>query len=291
LFSFFAFNDPNFSGGVFLAAANFNPSEDGNADIVVSADAGGGSRVTVYNATPVPLGSVPTIRQDFFAYGANFFGGVRVGTGDINDDGVDDIITGAGDGGGPHIRVFDGSLMQITPTPTDIGGPLGSFFAFDPNFAGGVFVAGGDINGDGRDDIIAGAGQGGGPRVSVFATTLPTYNDVNNQRTILVDFFAFPSDFAGGVTVGSTQGSDDDGIDDIVTGAGPGGGPAVRIFSGDTGTAVELDSFFAFDPTFSGGVFVGGGVDGPPSIFSPSSFDDILDGLFGDDDTLDSLLA
>ena len=118
-FSFFAFNDPNFVGGVYVAAANFNPGEDDNADIVVSADAGGGSRVTVYNGTPVPVGTVPTTRQDFFAYGPTFFGGVRVGTGDINGDGTPDIITAAGPGAGPHIRVFDGTLMQFTATPTE----------------------------------------------------------------------------------------------------------------------------------------------------------------------------
>ncbi len=298
LFSFFAFNDPNFSGGVYVAAANFNPGtgtgQDGVADIVVSADAGGGSRVTVYNGTPVPLGSVPSVRQDFFAYGAAFFGGVRVGTGDINGDGIPDIITGAGDGGGPHVRVFDGSLMQITPTPTDIGGPLGSFFAFDPNFAGGAFVSSGDINGDGRDDIIVGAGAGGGPRVSVFATTLPNYGDVNNQRIIILDFFAFPSNFAGGVTVGSTEGPDADSIDDIIVGAGPGGGPAVGIYHGDfsggtPGVAVQDASFFGMDPTFVGGVFVSGGVIDASSSGTLSSNAAILDDLFSNGDLLDAL--
>ena len=291
LFSFFAFGDPNFSGGVYVAAANFNPGtgtgQDNFADIVVSADTGGGSRVTVYNGTPLPLGSVPTVRQDFFAYGAAFFGGVRVGTGDINGDGIPDIITGAGDGGGPHIRVFNGAGSQITPTPTDIGGPLGSFFAFDPNFAGGAFVASGDVNGDGRDDIIVGAGAGGGPRVTVFGTSQAVYTATNNMRTTIVDFFAFPSNFAGGVTVGSTQGSDADGIDDIITGTGPGGGPAVGVWSGDTGSAVQLASFYAFAPTFPGGVLVSGGVNTQSSSSSLSS----LDSLFADEDLLGSLLS
>jgi hypothetical protein len=302
LFSFFAFNDPNFRSGIYVAAANFNPGtgtgQDNFADIVVSADAGGGSRVAVYNGTPVALGTVPTVRQDFFAYGATFFGGVRVGTGDINDDGIDDIITGAGDGGGPHIRVFDGAGMQITNNPTDIGGPLGSFFAFDPNFAGGVFVSSGDVNGDGQDDIIAGAGAGGGPRVTVFSTSEDVYSDPDNTRIVLLDFFAFPSTFAGGVTVGSTEGSDADGIDDIIAGAGPGGGPAVAVFHGDftgttpsspTGMAVQDDSFFAFNSGFGGGVFVSGGVGGSSGTMSFESDNDILDQLFGEEDLLDAL--
>lgn len=255
LFSFFAFNDPNFSGGIFVAAANFNPGtgagQDNNADIVVSADAGGGSRVTVYEGTPVPLGTGPTVRQDFFAYGPAFFGGVRVATGDFTGDGIPDIITGAGPGGTPHIRVFDGSLMQVTPMPLDIGGPLGSFYAFDTAFAGGVYVATGDIDGNGMEDIIAGAGRGGGPRVDVYANLSGT------QSTIL-SFFAYPANIAGGVTVGSIQGSDNDGLDDLITGTGQGDGPHLKIISGDTGMAVERASLFAFDPAFTGGIFVGG---------------------------------
>ncbi len=39
-------------------------------------------------------------------------------------------------------------------------GVLGNFFAFDPRFLGGVFVATGDVNGDGRDDMIVSAGAG-----------------------------------------------------------------------------------------------------------------------------------
>ena len=69
--------------------------------------------------------------------------------GDVNGDGTVDLITGAGPGGGPHVRVLSGTDLR----------ELHSFFAYAPGFAGGVSVAAGDINGDGRTDIITGAGS------------------------------------------------------------------------------------------------------------------------------------
>jgi hypothetical protein len=65
---------------------------------------------------------------------------------------------------------------------------------------------------------------------------------------------------SGGVEVAATI--NPDGTAEIITGAGPGGGPHVRIFSGATGQQLQqnaVDSFFAFARTFAGGVFVGGG--------------------------------
>jgi hypothetical protein len=71
---------------------------------------------------------------------------------------------------------------------------------------------------------------------------------------VLKVFTPFGS-FTGGTTVGVID-DNGDGRPDIVTGAGPGGGPQVTVFDGlNLGM---LDSFFAFPGTFAGGVFVGG---------------------------------
>src|SRR5438552_4479324 len=84
---------------------------------------------------------------------ALFMGGVRVAAADVNGDHVADIVTAAGPGGGPHVRVLDGATGHES---------LG-FYAYDSTFPGGVFVATGDLDGDGVAEIVTGAGEGGGP--------------------------------------------------------------------------------------------------------------------------------
>jgi glucose/arabinose dehydrogenase len=195
------------------------------------ADAGGPPQVAVYDA----LSAKEQMR--FNAYSAGFTGGVRVATADVTGDGVPDIITGAGAGGGPHVKVFDGVTMNL----------VYSFFAFGASFTGGVYVAAGDLDGDGRADIIVGAGAGGGPHVKAFSGA--TGAEIRS-------FFAYSSAFTGGVTVAAGD-VDHDGKADIVTGAGPGGGPHVRVFSGANGS--QIWSLMAFNPSFTGGVYVAAG--------------------------------
>lgn len=197
----------------------------------VGSGTGGEPRVKVYNTDG-------TQAFDFLAYTAGFTGGVRVATGDVNGDGVDDIITGAGAGGGPHVRVFDGTNLA----------ELRSFFAYAPSFTGGVYVAAGDLNGDGKSDVVTGVGVGGGPHVRAFSG--------GNPSTVLYEFFPYSSSFFGGVTVGVGDVTGDNKAD-IVTAVGPGGGPHVRMFDGPTGAplaGVLGSGFYAYETTFSGGV-------------------------------------
>ena len=198
--------------------------------IVTGPDAGAGPQVKVFDGGTLDLG------QSFFAYTSDFHGGVRVAEADVNGDKRADVITGAGAGGGPHVKVFDGAN----------GSELRSFYAYDAGFTGGVFVAAGDVNGDGKADIITGAGAGAGPQVKVFDGTTGS-----ESRS----FFAGAAGFTGGVRVAAGD-VDGDGKADIITGEGTGGG-VVRVYSGASGAV--LKTFMPYAAGFTGGVFVAAG--------------------------------
>jgi hypothetical protein len=202
-------------------------------------------RVNVYALdTPTAFHQVAS----FLAYPAGFAGGVTVAHADLNGDGVDDIVTGAGPGGGPVVKVWDGASLLKGQAVM-----LKRFFAYDPKFTGGVYVAASaqayldPATLNAVPGIITGAGAGGGPHVRIF--------DFQTLK-VLRQFFAFQPTFTGGVRVAAFVSSDI-----IVTGAGPGGGPIVREFLSD-GTLHS--QFYAFSPTFAGGVFVAAGSFGPP---------------------------
>ena len=235
--------------------ATTGPQAQSGRIVAVGAGAGGGPRITLYDAlTGAQL-------DTFFAFESTFTGGVTVATADVNGDGFDDIIVGAGNGGGPRIAVFDGSFRGRSAT--NRGPVLADFFAYESSFRGGVIVAAGDVNGDGFEDVIAGTGVGGGPRVRVFDGTQLTVGGTQNS---FQDFFAYADQDRGGVNVAAGD-INGDGMADIVTGAGNGGGPRVRTFDGKSGAAIN--DFFAYEDTFRGGVFVAvGGVtaDGLPNI-------------------------
>jgi uncharacterized repeat protein (TIGR01451 family) len=288
---FFAFA-PSFTGGVHVAVADVNG--DGVPDIIVAAGAGGSPEVKVIDGTKFGQlqanGEIASsaLLADFFAYAPSFTGGVNVAAGDVNGDGILDIIVGTGAiivgtgaGGGPEVKVIDGTkLGQIQPNGEIASSALlADFFAYAPSFTGGVNVAAGDVNGDGVPDIIVGAGAGGEPEVKVIDGTKLGQIQPNGEiasSALLADFFAYAPSFTGGVNVaaGDVNG---DGVPDIIVGAGAGGEPEVKAIdgtklsqiqpNGEIASSALLADFFAFAVNFSGGVFVAASAS-PPSILA-----------------------
>jgi autotransporter-associated beta strand protein len=282
--SFFAYPG-EFRGGVHVATGDLNG--DNVPDVVTAPGVGGGPVIRVWD------GITGAMIREFNAYDPAFRGGAFVAIADIDADGRFDIITGAGQGGGPHVKVFDGQT----------GAELASFFAYDAAFLGGVSVAG--VNADLTQvipfpgKIVTGAGPGGGPHVKVFNADASQFSSffayelafrggvnvavlpnvlgdfgivtapgqgrapevlvfVSHGLGAIDSFMAYDPNFRGGVNVG-VQAVGPNGEFAILTGAGPGGGPHVKAVLPNIAGGPEetILSFYAFDPAFMGGVFVG----------------------------------
>lgn len=196
----------------------------------------------------------------FLAFHPAFRAGVRVAVGDVNGDGVSDIIVAAGPGAGPHVKIVDGTkLAGLSPSRTVPNSALlGSFFAYQKGFTGGVFVAAGDVDGDGRDDIITGQGAGSRGRVKVI--------DADRRQLRLSDgrisfsalhgtFLPYRPSFKGGVVVAAGDVNGDDRAD-VITGPASGAAPVTIVNMADGSL---LAGFFVHAPHAPIGVTLAAG--------------------------------
>src|SRR5206468_11763382 len=163
---------PGFNGNLSLSVSDTN--RNGVPDVIVGAGAGGPSAVKVFD------GSDNRVLASFYAFDPAYLGGVTVTSEDVNGDGFADLIVAAGAGTRAHIKVIDGFKLFSPVGPLGGAGVvqangqiadsalLASFFAFSPGFLGGVSLASGDVNFDGKNDIIVGAGAGASAHVKVI---------------------------------------------------------------------------------------------------------------------------
>ena len=167
--------------------------------------------------------------------------GSGFGAGDINRDGIPDLVMGAPGGDGPggsrsnggeaYVIFGSGSLPQridLGATSADV-----TVFGADPQDQLGASVATGDINGDGVEDLVVGAPGASGPSnrrgssgeayVIYGADALPSVVDVRSEQPDIVIYGAEALENLGSGV--STADLDGDGLTDLILGAKGGRGP------------------------------------------------------------------
>ncbi len=232
--------------------------------------------------------------------------------GDINGDGIDDVIIGAdfadpnGANSGASYVVFGSpagfpanvNLSSLTGTN---GFTLSGVAALD--HAGASVSGAGDINGDGIGDLIVGAryadpnGANSGASYVVFGSRAAFAADLDLSSLTGTNGFKLSGAAGGdnfGVSVSGAGDINDDGIDDLIVGAfyadanGANSGASYVVFGSRAAFAADLD---LSSLTGTNGFKLSGAAGGDLSGFSVSAagdingdgIDDLIVGAFGAD--------
>ncbi|MFH1457437.1 MAG: L,D-transpeptidase family protein [Patescibacteria group bacterium] len=113
----------------------------------------------------------------------NLIGGYSLSVIDLGGDGTDEILIGSDTWSKPEVKILRNN-----------GSIINSFLAYGENFTGGVNVAGCDLDGDGRGEILTGTNSGGGAHIRIF--------DGYGTPKINPGFFAEAEDLKTGVQIG-----------------------------------------------------------------------------------------
>ena len=197
-------------------------------------------------------------------------GGLSISLADTNNSGRSEIIVAPKSKGSPQIKMFDyygnqvgtffaGELwgyeqFEVRAGSNDIlivakGSNRGAFYNFDGAFKSRILfsdeieISSAVAYHESSQSIVISGGAGSAPLISLYSKSGTT-----KER-----YFAYGQNFLGGFSIGISD-SNGDGVKDIITGAGPSGGPHVRAFES---TGALVGQFFAQSQVYADGVQIG----------------------------------
>lgn len=225
--------------GTYVAAGDLDG--DGKVEILTSSDRGQ-PLVTVWDWTQTEVVQRKQISADFRA---DYLGGARIASGDLNGDGIDEIVIGAGSGMNAAVKAYDlaGNLVTNLLVSAEFG-------------RGGVYVSSGDFDGDGFDDIFVSSGRRGGSQIQVFEGT-------DSLDAILHGSFEISSGFEGQdrispISITSKDSDGDEEVELYVAQLSDGASDLLKRFN----FSESADQFFEelsqdLEEDFGSGVFLG----------------------------------
>lgn len=180
----------NYKGELKIAVGDLNG--DNKMEVIVSPSDGYPAPVKIYTRHGRQM------KPDWYPFGSRYSGGINIAIGNVNGGDWSEILVGVGNGLLPKVRVYDFTGFDFNLTR--------EFPAFASAFRGGVNLAAGDVDGNGIDEIIVGAGPGKEPAVKVFSGA---------GQQIYREFNVYSAFNLPGIEVASAD-VDFDGKDDII---------------------------------------------------------------------------
>ncbi len=151
-------------------------------------------------------------------------GALSVAMGDIDADGVLDLVVGAGANHMPTVVVYSGKATDTKPA---FSLELARFSAFDDSARSGVSVTAAQIDGSTADNVIVGSGPGMPSEVKVFSSDL---GPSGTAPPLFTTFAPYAGDTSG-VTLASGFVDFATGRYSIITAPGAGTPTQVKVFS------------------------------------------------------------
>jgi len=255
------------SGGA-LAVGDVN--NDGFNDVIIgasTADPAGGSSAgetyVVFGSASLPstINLATSANVTIFGNDSSDFSGTSVASGDVNNDGFDDVIIGApfadpaaGSAAGETYVIFGSSSMPSTIDLNSVNANV-TIFGDDAGDRSGTSVAAGDVNNDGIEDVIIGAeladgsgdavGNAGDVYVIFGRASFPSSIDLNGTNANVTIFGDDANDESG--TSVAVSDVNNDSFGDVIIGARAGDGSAgfdngeVYIIFGSSSLPLSID--------------------------------------------------
>lgn len=228
----------SYNNGISIAAGDVN--NDGKDEIIVAPLTKGTPKIRVYRYS----GGDFRLIKEKSAFGSSVPGGLNISSGDVNGDGIDEIIVSPYQDKTKNDRVVKvyayrgGKLVQIAAKRL-----YGNHSSYQ-----GIMTITADMNGDGKDEIVA------TPSLN-YGDDLEVYSYDGGELSLIDSVKAYSTTYSG-ITSLAAGDINNDGNDEIALAIRTGGQPYVFIYKLNNNELSRHDRIRVYESGFIGGVNV-----------------------------------